>query len=64
MMIDGCLAWERKDTTLEFSLLEQGRLMSGARAVHNGHVWSGSTLGGVHLVMLFGRRLGVGSLSP
>lgn len=33
-MIDGCLAWERKDTTLEFSLLEQGRLMSGARAVH------------------------------
>lgn len=34
MMIDGCLAWERKDTTLEFSLLEQGRLMSGARAVH------------------------------
>lgn len=34
MMIDGCLAWERKDTTLEFSLSEQGRLMSGARAVH------------------------------
>lgn len=33
-MIDGCLAWERKDTTLEFSLSEQGRLMSGARAVH------------------------------
>lgn len=58
-MIDGCLAWERKDTTLEFSLSEQGRLMSGAGQFTQRSclVWSGSTLGGVHLVLLFGGGL-------
>ena len=63
MMIDGCLAWERKDTTLEFSLLEQGRLMSGARAVHT-KVMSGLGLRWAEFILscCSERRLGVGSL--
>lgn len=34
MMIDGCLAWERKDTTLEFSTIGARETHVGRRAVH------------------------------
>lgn len=64
MMIDGCLAWERKDTTREFSLSEQGRLMSGAGQFTQRSCLVWGYVGRSSSCFIVRRRLGVGSIPP
>jgi hypothetical protein len=52
MMIDGCLAWEERIPLGKFHYIGARETHVGRQgSLHKGHVWSGSTLGGVHLVL-------------